>query len=232
MARACFIKNKQPKCAIHGKFSGWTVDIAGSRYCYPNPCQSIKWSPHILIQVNFVVNTTETDIQYRAHPNHVCKIKQNLFIAADLPHNAKWGFFLHRMEITAQHHLSISHTKLPRPSSSSSSFRASAISLLASTTSLPFQCSNNILQGQGVLRIKGKRLRSTFGPIYSSSSKAQSPPPPRKWLMEPVGLPNSISFILYFPSCYMLYEYFSWNLGYTIIRVFFFHNNLTVASEL
>ncbi|VVA34296.1 PREDICTED: FHA [Prunus dulcis] len=90
------------------------------------------------------------------------------------------------MEITAQHHLSISHTKLPRPSSSSS-FRASAASLLASTTSLPFQCSNNILQGQGVLRIKGKQLRSTFGPIYASSSKAQSPPPPQKWLLEPVG---------------------------------------------
>ncbi|KAL6276747.1 hypothetical protein ACE6H2_020348 [Prunus campanulata] len=90
------------------------------------------------------------------------------------------------MEITAQHHLSISHTKLPRPLSSSS-FRASAASLLASTTSLPFQCSNNILQGQGVLRIKGKQLRSTFGPIYASSSKAQSPPPPQKWLLEPVG---------------------------------------------
>ncbi|PRQ32748.1 putative zeaxanthin epoxidase [Rosa chinensis] len=92
------------------------------------------------------------------------------------------------MEITAH---SLSHfSASPRLFRSNS--KASSSSLVASTTALPFQCSNNINltrqpQVQAV-RIKPKQQRTIgVGPICASNTQTPPTDVSERWLLEPVG---------------------------------------------
>ncbi|XP_062018472.1 uncharacterized protein LOC133734869 isoform X2 [Rosa rugosa] len=89
------------------------------------------------------------------------------------------------MEITAH---SLSHfSASPRLFRS----KASASSLVASTTALPFQCSNNILTRQPqvqAVRIKPKQQRTVgVGPICASNTQTPPTDVSERWLLEPVG---------------------------------------------